>query len=277
MVTERKRRGAGRQPGVLTGPEAHPGVSLRLEHQCPGIAAFGPVDPDRNSPTYGYVTTTPKPGWARTDFAGAVQRALRVPVGFDTDVNVAALGEGRWGAAQGLDDFMYLTVGTGVGGGVVTNGKLLHGLMHPEAGHIRPQHDWQRDPYPGHCPYHGDCLDGMVSGPAIQERVGVRGNELGEEHPVWDLVADYLGQGCATYVVTLCPRRIIIGGGVMEHTFLYQRVRERTAHYLNGYIQVREILHDIDQFIVPPGLGNRSGVLGAFALAELTAQAAGTA
>ncbi|MHB9033856.1 MAG: ROK family protein, partial [Anaerolineae bacterium] len=135
-----------------------------------GIAAFGPIDPDPHSPTFGYVTTTPKPGWAHTDFAGAISRALDVPVGFDTDVNTAALGEYRWGAAQGLDTFIYLTVGTGIGGGVMANGKLLHGLMHPEMGHLRVPHDRIADPFPGCCSYHGDCLEGLCGGPAIIAR-----------------------------------------------------------------------------------------------------------
>ena len=143
-----------------------------------GIASFGPIDPNPSSRCFGYVTSTPKPGWAHTDFAGVVHRALGVPVGFDTDVNVAALGEHRWGAAQGLDTFIYLTVGTGIGGGGMVNGKLIHGLMHPEMGHLRVPHDWETDPYPGCCTYHGDCLEGLASGPALEGRWGRRGEGL---------------------------------------------------------------------------------------------------
>ena len=149
-----------------------------------GIASFGPLDPDPRSPTFGFVTTTPKPHWAQTDFAGRLHRQLAVPIGFDTDVNIAALGEHRWGAAQNLDTFIYLTVGTGIGGGGMVNGALIHGLMHPEMGHIRIPHDLSRDPFEGCCPYHGDCLEGLASGPALEGRWHARGETLPEE---WDV------------------------------------------------------------------------------------------
>ena len=160
-----------------------------------GIASFGPIDPNPSSWHFGYVTSTPKPGWAHTDFAGPVHRALGVPVGFDTDVNVAALGEHRWGAAQGLDTFIYLTIGTGLGGGGMVNGKLIHGLMHPEMGHVRIPHDWEADPYPGCCLYHGDCLEGLAAGPALEGRWGQRGETLPPGHPAWELEAHYLAGG----------------------------------------------------------------------------------
>ncbi|MHB1354871.1 MAG: ROK family protein [Anaerolineae bacterium] len=236
-----------------------------------GIAAFGPVDPDPRSPTYGYVTNTPKPGWAHTDFAGTFQRALGVPVGFDTDVNVAALGEYRWGAAQGLDTFIYLTVGTGIGGGVMINGQLLHGLMHPEMGHLRVPHDFRTDPFPGCCIYHADCMEGLCGGPAIEARTGQRGETLSPDHPVWELVSHYLGLGLADYVLTLCPKRIIMGGGVMVQDQLFPRIRAKVQQHLCGYIQVPELTTEIDSFIVPPMLGGRAGVLGAIALAEIAA------
>lgn len=231
-----------------------------------GIASFGPVDPHPGSPTFGYITTTPKPGWANVDLAGAVQRALDVPVGFDTDVNGAALGEGRWGAAQGLDNFIYLTIGTGIGGGAMVNGRLLHGLIHPEMGHISLPHDWEKDPYKGHCPYHGDCLEGMAAGPAIAERWGVKGQALPPEHPAWDLEAHYLAQALRTFICTLSPQRIILGGGVMAQPHLFPLVRQKTQAYLHGYVQHPAILEQIDAYIVPPGLGNQAGVLGALAL-----------
>lgn len=155
-----------------------------------GIAAFGPLDPNPASPTFGYITTTPKPGWANADVVGVIKTALGVPVGFDTDVNGAALGEHRWGAAQDVDTFIYLTIGTGVGGGVMVNGRLLHGLIHPELGHISLPHDWAQDPYKGRCPYHGDCLEGMAAGPAIGERWGQPAFELPADHPAWELEAD---------------------------------------------------------------------------------------
>ena len=236
-----------------------------------GIASFGPVDPNPVSPTFGYITTTPKPGWANIDFAGPVRRALNVPVGFDTDVNVAALGEGRWGAAQGLDTFIYLTIGTGIGGGGVADGRLLHGLVHPEMGHIPIPHDRERDPYPGWCPYHGDCLEGLANGPAIEARWGQRGETLPADHPAWPLEAHYLALGLASFICVLSPQRIIMGGGVMRQEHLFPIIREEVQNILNGYIQSPAILEDIDSYIVPPGLGNRSGVLGAIALAHQTA------
>lgn len=232
-----------------------------------GIAAFGPLDPNPQSPTYGYITTTPKPGWANADFAGAVARVLSVPVGFDTDVNGAALGEWRWGAAQGLDTFIYLTIGTGIGGGVMVNGQLLHGLIHPEMGHISLPHDWAVDPYAGRCPYHGDCLEGMAAGPAIGDRWGQPAFELPAGHPAWALEAHYLALALRTFICTLSPQRIILGGGVMEQPQLFPLVRQKTQAVLNGYVQSPAILQQIDSYIVPPGLGNRAGVLGAMALA----------
>jgi fructokinase len=239
-----------------------------------GIASFGPVDLNPDSPTFGYITDTPKPGWAHTDFAGRIRRALGVPVGFDTDVNVAALGEYRWGAAQGLDTFIYLTIGTGIGGGGMVNGKLIHGLVHPEMGHIRIPHDRGRDPYPGSCPYHGDCLEGLAAGPALEERWGQRGEALPADHPAWPLEADYLAFGLVNIICVLSPQRIIIGGGVMQQPQLFPLVRQRVQELLNNYLPVPAILDHIDDYIVPPGLGDRAGVLGAMALAEHTAMTA---
>jgi fructokinase len=239
-----------------------------------GIAAFGPLDSNPDSPTFGYVTTTPKPGWAHTDFAGAIRQGLHLPVGFDTDVNGAALAEHRWGAAQGLDSFLYLTVGTGIGGGGMVHGKLIRGLSHPEMGHIRIPHDRTVDPYAGSCPYHGDCLEGLASGPAVEERWGQRAESLAEEHPAWLLEANYLALGLVNLISILLPQRIILGGGIMQQPCLFPLVRSRVQELLNGYLQVPMILDRIDDYIVVPGLGSRAGVLGAIALAE---QAAGFA
>lgn len=236
-----------------------------------GIASFGPVDPAPHSPSFGYITTTPKPGWAHTNFAGKVGQALGVPVGFDTDVNVAALGEHRWGAAQGLDTFIYLTIGTGLGGGGMVNGQLIHGLVHPEMGHIRVPHDWQKDPYAGSCPYHGDCLEGLAAGPALAGRWGQPGETLPDDHPAWELEAHYLALALVNFVCTLSPQRVIMGGGVMDKTFLFPMIRRQVRDLLNGYIQAPDVLENIDRYIVPPGLGNRSGVLGAIALAQASA------
>jgi fructokinase len=236
-----------------------------------GIASFGPIDPDPASPTFGYVTSTPKPGWAHTDFGGTVRRALGVPVGFDTDVNVAALGEWRWGAAQGLDSCVYVTVGTGIGGGALVNGQLVHGLMHPEMGHIRVPHDRVADPYAGFCSYHGDCWEGLACGPALEARWGQRAEMLPPDHPAWELEAHYLALGLANLILPLSPQRIVVGGGVMEQAHLLPLVRAKVQTLLAGYVHMPAILEHIDQYIVRPGLGNRSGVLGAIALAERVA------
>ncbi len=237
-----------------------------------GIGSFGPISPDQHAPDYGYITTTPKPGWAQTDFAGTIERALGVPVSFDTDVNAAALGEGRWGAAHGLSTFLYLTVGTGVGGGGLSNNRLMHGMLHPEMGHIRLPHDRQADPFAGICPYHGDCLEGLASGPAMKARWGAPAETLPLNHPAWALEALYLALACITFICVLSPQRIILGGGVMGQCHLFPLIRQEVQTLLNGYFQVPAILQQIDTYIVPPGLGNQVGVLGALALAE---QAAG--
>src|SRR5579883_768062 len=282
--------GAGTSPADLktiqiptTTPEATVTAAIaflreesRGQLEAVGIASFGPVDLQPGSPTYGHITSTPKAGWAHFDFAGAVQRALHVPVGFDTDVNGAALGEARWGAAQGLSDFLYLTVGTGIGGGAMVNGRLVHGLIHPEMGHIRVPHDRAADPYPGCCPFHGDCLEGLASGPAVRGRWGRYASELPPDHPGLALEARYLALGLATWVCTLSPRRIVLGGGVMEQQRLLPLIRCELAALLNGYIQAPCITAGAEQYVVPARLGPRAGVLGALVLAEFAAsQSAG--
>lgn len=233
-----------------------------------GIGSFGPVDPNPASPTFGYITSTPKLSWQHTDLAGAVRRALNVPVAFDTDVNTAAFGEYCWGAAQGLDTFLYITVGTGIGGGGMVAGRRLHGLLHPEMGHVRVPHDWQTDPFPGVCPFHGDCIEGLASGPALQARWGEDPATLPPDHPAWDLEARYLALALVNYLCVLSPQRIILGGGVMSNDFLFPRIRREVQRLLNGYIAHPTILEDIEHYIVPPGLGARAGVLGAVALAQ---------
>lgn len=220
-----------------------------------GIASFGPVDLKA-----GRITSTPKPGWANTDFAGTMRRALGVPVGFDTDTNGAALGEWRWGAAQGLDTFLYLTVGTGIGGGGMANGRLMHGRMHPEVGHVRVPHDRAADPFAGVCPYHGDCLEGLASGPAMEARWGRRAETLPADHPAWELEACYLALGVVNFICTLSPERVILGGGVMRQAGLLERVGNEVRCLLNGYLD--------PPAVVAPELGGNAGVLGAIALAE---------
>jgi fructokinase len=244
----------------------------RLGIRAIGIGSFGPVDLQPASPRYGSITSTPKSAWRNFDLAGAVRKSFPVPVGFDTDVNAAALGEARWGTARGISDFLYLTVGTGIGGGALVNGELLHGLVHPEMGHIRVPHDWAKDPFQGACPYHGDCLEGLASGPAIEARWGIPGTDLPSGHPAWELEARYLALGLGNLVCTLSPRRIVMGGGVMQHADLFPLIRRQLGRLLNGYIQSNLLTEGIDEYVVPPRLGDRSGVLGAIVLAEKAAR-----
>ncbi len=239
-----------------------------VELKAVGIGSFGPVDPHPGSRTFGFITSTPKLAWQNFDLAGAIRAGLGVPVGFDTDVNAAALGEARWGATQGLSDSLYLTIGTGIGGGAIVNGRVLHGLLHPEMGHIRIRHDSAQDPYAGHCPFHGDCLEGLACGPSMEARWGRPAAELPISHPAWALEAQYLALALNNWVCTLCPQRIVMGGGVMQQPHLFPLVRSELARLLNGYIRVKEIMDGLDDFIVPPKLGSRAGVLGGLVLAE---------
>ena len=240
-----------------------------------GIGSFGPLDPDPSSPTFGYITSTPKTDWTNIDFVGRVQKALSVPIGFDTDVNGAALSEWRWGAAQGLNTFLYLTIGTGIGGGVMVNSRLLHGLIHPELGHIRMPHNWDEDPYNGCCPFHGDCFEGLASGPAISERWDQSAEILASDHPAWELEAHYIALALANYICALSPQLIVLGGGVMQQAHLFPMVRQKVQEQLNGYVRSPAILKSIDHYIVPPGLGDRSGILGAVALAQQAVSVSG--
>jgi fructokinase len=232
-----------------------------------GIASFGPLDPEPSSPSYGYITATPKPGWSDTDFVGTIKKAMQIPIGFDTDVNIAALGEWRWGAAQNLDTFLYLTIGTGIGGGGLVSGNMMHGLIHPEMGHIRIPHNLERDPFTGVCPFHGDCFEGLANGPAMEARWGQRAETLPREHPAWELEAHYLALALVNFICTLSPQRIIMGGGVMQQAHLFPLIRDRVVNLLNNYVQSPQILENIEQYVVPPSLGVRAGVLGALALA----------
>jgi fructokinase len=224
-----------------------------------GIGCFGPVDLREGSPTWGHITTTPKPDWGHTDVAGPLGAALEVPVAFDTDVNAAAVGEWRWGAAAGLETFCYITVGTGIGGGVFANGRPVHGLMHPELGHMRVPHDRRRDPFEGACPYHGDCLEGLASGAAMRRRWGRAAEEL-DDPEAWELEAEYLALGLVNVVCSLSPQRIVIGGGVAHQPQLLPLVRRRLEDLLAGYVAVPEL--------VAPRLGDRAGVVGAIELAR---------
>jgi fructokinase len=231
-----------------------------------GIGSFGPLDPKPASPTWGQITTTPKPGWAHTDVGQEIRRRLSVPVVFDTDVNAAALGEHAWGAAQGLDTFCYVTVGTGIGGGGMAGGKLLHGLVHPEFGHLRIPHDLEADPFPGACPYHGDCWEGLASGRAIEARWRRPPDEL-DDAAVWELEARYLALGLVCVICVLSPERIVIGGGVMRRTGLLELVHHEVSGLMNGYLETSSLEEGIADYITLPHLA-RSGVLGAIALAQ---------
>ncbi len=232
-----------------------------------GIACFGPVDLSPGSNHWGHVTATPKAGWQNIDVAGPIARATVLPVAFDTDVNGAALAEARWGAGQGADPVIYVTVGTGIGGGAVVNGRPVHGLVHTEMGHIRVQRH-RDDAFPGRCPWHGDCLEGLACGPALIDRWGDDVADLPPDHPAWAMQADYLGQLCATLILICSPQRLILGGGVMAQTHLYDAVRSRTRELLAGYVAHPLAADRIAQLIVAPGLGERAGLLGALALAQ---------
>jgi fructokinase len=242
---------------TTTPAETIDGAAAFFEREGPvdaiGIGSFGPVDLER-----GFITATPKPGWANTDVAGEFGRRLGVPVALDTDVNAAALGEHRWGAAQGLDTVCYVTVGTGIGGGAVVGGRPLRGLVHPELGHVRIPHDLDADPFPGACPYHGDCLEGLAAGPALEARWGRPAHEL-DDDGAWELEARYLALGLVSAICVLSPERIVIGGGVMKRHGLLELVTQEVVRLMNAYVDVPEL--------VPPALGDRAGVLGALALA----------
>lgn len=244
----------------------------RGELAAVGIASFGPLDLDPNSSAYGYITSTPKAEWQQVDLCGHIKKVLGLPVAFDTDVNAAAFGEHYWTPANKvLDPFIYMTIGTGIGVGALVNGRPVHGLVHPEAGHLAVPHDRQKDPFPGSCPFHGDCLEGLASGPALSKRWGQSAETLPAVHPAWELEAEYIALALVNLIYTYSPQRIVLGGGVSEHPGLHEAVRRKVREYNNGYIQSLMILDRGDEYIVPPTLGNRSGGLGAIAMAiELT-------
>lgn len=234
----------------------------QYELKAIGIGSFGPVDLNINSPTYGSITTTPKLAWQNYPLFKVIQNAFSVPVGFQTDVNAAALGELHFGAARGLDSCLYLTVGTGIGGGAIANGKVVQGLSHPEMGHIYIRRH-PNDPYGGKCPYHRDCLEGLAAGPTIEERWGKKAQELKDQKEVWEMEAYYLAQALVQYILILSPQKIILGGGVMKQSQLFPIIRQYVKDLLNGYVE----LPDLESYIVPPGLGDNSGITGALVLA----------
>lgn len=233
-----------------------------------GVAAFGPVDLDPRSSTFGFVTTTPKPGWRGVDLLGPLRQALGVALALDTDVNAAALAEQRWGAGRGVPTLVYVTVGTGIGGGVVVDGRPLHGLVHPEIGHMRVPHDRERDPFAGVCPAHGDCWEGLAAAPALAARWGRAPETLPDDHPAWALQAHYLALGLANVVLTLSPERLVLAGGVLARAQLYPLVRAGVSDLLAGYLASPSLAGGLERYLVPPALGERAGVLGAMLLGQ---------
>ena len=229
-----------------------------------GIACFGPVCLDKNDPKYGYITSTPKLAWKDYDICGAFKKEFNIPVGFDTDVNGSCLGEATFGAAKGLKNVIYLTIGTGIGAGEYVDGRLLHGNLHPEAGHmlmrLHPE-----DTYKGKCPYHGTCFEGLAAGPAIEARWGKSAKELSDNSKVWEMEGFYIAEALVTYILTLAPEKIILGGGVMHQTQLFPIIRKNVVEMLNGYLDTKE-LKDIDNYIVPAGLNDDQGIIGCLIL-----------
>lgn len=245
-------------------------AAASARHGAPGaigIGSFGPIDLDPRSPTHGCFLRTPKSGWSGVDLAGAFAARSAAPVALDTDVNAAALAECAWGAGRGLDHLAYVTVGTGIGVGVVVRGRPLHGLLHPELGHLRPRRPPQDATFAGVCPFHGDCFEGVASGPSIVARLGRELGDADADDPIWGVEADYLGQLCAQIALALSPQRIVLGGGVMQHARLLPPLRARLRHWLGGYLARAQVEDGLDEYVVAPGLGGDSGVLGALALA----------
>lgn len=257
----------------LSLPTGHPAETLPqvIEYfqdkqvEAIGVGSFGPIDINPESPTYGCVTSTPKPGWENYDMLGTLRHAFPVPFGWDTDVNAAAYGEAKWGAAQGLSSCLYYTVGTGVGVGVYSEGTIIHGLVHPEGGHVLTRRH-PEDKFAGVCPYHGDCLEGMAAGPAIEARWGKKGHELPPDHAAWEMEAFYIAQSITSAILLLSPHKIILGGGVMQQQQLFPLIRQAVLRNLNGYVRSSSLLDHMDEYIVPPGLGPQAGLYGALAL-----------
>jgi fructokinase len=213
---------------------------------------------------------TPKTAWKYYDLAGNIQKELNIPIGLDTDVNSSCLGEITFGTAKGLDCVVYITIGTGVGVGASINGQLLHGMLHPEAGHILLKKH-SDDSYEGNCPYHGTCLEGLAAGPAIEKRWGKKAVELKDNKKVWEIEAYYIAQALMNYILTLAPRRIILGGGVMHQTQLFPLIRKEVENLLNGYLNTKEI-KDMDNYIVPASLNDNQGIMGCLQLAKIAAE-----
>ncbi|MBM7692071.1 fructokinase [Peribacillus deserti] len=239
----------------------------QYEIEAIGIGSFGPIDVDTESATYGYITSTPKTAWKNYPLVQAIKEAFPVPVGFNTDVNAAALGEAAFGAAKGLDSCLYITVGTGIGAGAVVQGKLVQGFSHPEMGHILVRRH-PEDSYSGKCPYHKDCLEGLAAGPAIEERWGEKGFNLVDRPEVWAMEGYYIAQALMQYILILSPKKIILGGGVMNQKQIFASINKYLVELVNGYVNLPEL----SDYIVSPGLGDRAGITGSLMLASLALQ-----
>jgi fructokinase len=237
--------------------------------QAVGIGSFGPLDLDPASLNFGSITSTPKTAWKHFNIKKAFEDALHLPVVLDTDVNAAAYGEFLWGAGKGKKHILYLTIGTGIGGGFVMDGKPYHGMLHPEMGHIFLADHLHNDPFKGICPYHGNCFEGLASGPALQSHWGIEASQLEKDHPAWEQEAQLIALALCNYICILSPDIIILGGGVMQQIQLFPLIQKKVPEILNGYVQAEMITRNIAAYIVPPGLGSKSGVLGALALARL--------
>lgn len=241
------------------------------EIEAMGVGCFGPLSLNPKNKDYGAITTTPKVLWQNYNIVNKLKEHFDIPIGFDTDVNIAALGEYTWGGAKGLDSCFYMTVGTGVGAGIIAEGKMIHGLLHPEVGHmIVPKHP--EDDFEGICPFHKNCLEGLACGPAIEKRWGKKGHELPADHKAWDIEAYYLSIAVVETIVMLSPEKIILGGGVMKQSQLFEKIRKQVKEMLNGYINVSEITENIDEYIIYPKLGDNAGISGGLALAKQVLQ-----
>jgi len=232
-----------------------------------GIGCFGPLDLNTESPTFGTITSTPKYAWSFTDLRGEIQKAMQTSVFIDTDVNASAYGEFNSLVDKSIESMAYITIGTGIGGGFIIDGQILHGLVHPEFGHIRIPHDIRKDPFPGCCPYHQDCFEGLASGPAVEKRWRTNPKTLPKDHVAWDLEADYISYAISNLICTLSPQKIILGGGVMHQKHLFPRIHNRVKHILNKYIKADLLEEQIHALITPPSLGDDSGIIGALELA----------
>ena len=244
-------------------------MQVQSEHRLHGLglASFGPLDLNPTSDTYGFITSTPKQKWQHVNIKGELEKALNCEIPIDTDVNAAALAEYRWGAGINKNNVVYITVGTGVGGGALVNGQLLHGLLHPEMGHMRLGENNAESEFTGICPFHEHCLEGLASGPAIEAQWGIPAEKLPDDHPAWEIEAKYLAEGITNIILILSPEIIILGGGVMQQKKLFPKIHKHVQALLNNYIQKPEIVEKIEDYIVPAKLGKHAGLLGAIALA----------